>query len=252
MGEIKPLYKDPSINNRNKSDYDKNLKYWADLVRNAEKDENEIPLLKEILLDGTEKTDKKHHPSRLGCSGVNIEGDKKPEESENDPNRVTEKRICMCMYYYNRDWKKKKICDKCKLKKKWNNTGKIKINDYEVPMEYVITEIGCIDLLIDGKYAAEVKPEKSDSPETLVRMIAETLTYTAAIEKDYKPAICFFENSQQMDDFKLYMKEENEDLKYLMKYVSVFYILYRQNKEKNDVVDFEIKPINEYEGIYGN
>lgn len=89
------------------------------------------------------------------------------------------------MNYYGKD---KELCCECVLEKKWNNTGKHKITDYEVPMEYVISKVGGIDLLIDNKYAAEIKPE--GSPETLVRMFAEILTYT--IDSNYSPAICFF------------------------------------------------------------
>ena len=131
------------------------------------------------------------------------------------------------------------------LEKKWNNTGKHKITDYEVPMEYVISKVGGIDLLIDNKYAAEIKPE--DSPETLVRMFAEILTYT--IDSNYSPAICFFESSRQMEDFQRYRREQNEDLELLMQYVEVFYI---SHSDKNGIANYEIKSIKEYKDNNGN
>lgn len=223
----KLLYKDdPALNHRNKAEYDKNLKYLADLVRNAKKYPDGNPMLLEKLINDSEII-KETNPTHDICDA--------PETV-----RLTEKRICRCMYYYG---KKKELCDKCKLKKKWNNVGKLKITDYEVPMEYVVSRVGGVDLLIEDKYAAEIKPEGSS--ETLVRMIAEILTYTA-IDRGYKPAICFFENSKQMKDFKAYREENNRDLKYLMQYISVFYISYTEREDESSIVcDYKIEQIEE-------
>lgn len=229
METKKTLYKDKSgINRRNKKEYDLNLKDLAELVKNAEKNSDGKPLLQEKLLNNAERN-KKAHPVHEQCDF--------PKESYK-PDYIDEKRICRCMKYYGQD---KKLCDKCELKQKWNNVGKFKITDYEVPMEYVISNVGGIDLLIDNQYAVEIKPEGSQ--ETLVRMFAEILTYT--IDSSYQPTICFFKHSKQMQDFERYRAENNESLKLLMEYVSVFYISYKQSQTRNDTFDYEIIQIEE-------
>lgn len=226
MNEV--LYKDKAnINHRNKKTYDSNLKDLANLVRNAEKNSNGWPLLREKLLGNIEKS-KKTNLAHNYCDFP-----KRNYKSD----RVTEKRICRCMKYYGQD---KDLCSGCKFKQKWNNIGgEYRITDYEVPMEYVIPKVGGIDLLINDQYATEIKPEGSS--ETLVRMFAEILTYT--IDNSYTPAICFFEGSKQMEDFQKYKKDNNEDLELLMKYVNVFYITYNEDKEIG-IANYEIKPID--------
>ena len=233
-----PLYKDrKTIQHRNKQDYNKNLKDLADLVRGAEKDENGKRLLYKKLLGNDYEKLLKHDKKGLQKHEYSHDICNPPPPKKG---RSTEKRTCRCMNYYGKDAQK---CGNCKLKKKWNNVGKFKVTDYEVPMTYVISEAGGIDLLIDGKYATEVKPEKSR--ESLVRMIAEIFTYT--IDRKYEPAICFFEDSKQMKDFKRLREEGNEDLNYLMKYVSVFYVSYTERKEdcEHTVCDYRIIPIEE-------
>lgn len=229
------LYKDEAkLNHRNKKEYSKNLKELGEFVRKAEKNSDGKPLLQEQLL-GNVKKSKKTHPEHNHCDFP-----RKNYKSD----RITEKRICRCMKYYGQD---KELCRGCGLNKKWNNAGELRITDYEVPMEYVIPKVGGIDLLIDDKYAAEMKPEESS--ETLVRMFAEILTYT--IDSNYSPAICFFENSKQMEDFQRFRREQNEDLELLMKYVDVFYISYDYD-EKTRVANYKIKPTEEYEDNDGN
>lgn len=222
------LYKDDAkLNHRNKAEYDSNLKELADLVRKAEKNSDGKPLLQEQLLGNIEKS-KKTHPEHNYCDF--------PRENYKSE-RITEKRICRCMKYYGQD---KELCSRCESKMKWNNTGELRITDYEVPMEYVIPKVGGIDLLIDNEYAAEIKPK--DNPETLVRMFAEILTYT--IDSNYSPAICFFESSRQMEDFQRYQREQNEDLELLMQYVKVFYISYDYD-QTTGIANYKIKPIKE-------
>lgn len=140
-----------------------------------------------------------------------------------DTSTRTEKRVCRCIYYYNSN--KKKDCDEnCKLcLKKWNNIGEISIENYEIPMKSVYENVGGIDLILNyegHKYGAEVKPWYSN--ETISRMVAETLTYTSAIEDDYKPAILVFENSKQYK--ALNDLDNNEYWQIIKKYVTVFVI----------------------------
>ena len=111
--------------------------------------------------------------------------------------RVTEKRICRCWNYYNKQCHTDK-CDICEFGFKRTNAGDIQIVDYEVPTEFSMDNLGGIDWLLDDegkKLATEVKPP--ESKETIVRMIAEILTYT--IGTSYVPAICFFETTHKGD-----------------------------------------------------
>ena len=109
--------------------------------------------------------------------------------------KVTEKRICRCWNYYNKQCHSDK-CDVCEFKFKRTNVGDIQILDYEFPTEFSMDNLGGIDWILndeDEKLATEVKPP--ESKETIVRMIAEILTYT--IGTSYIPAICFFENTSE-------------------------------------------------------
>ncbi len=47
------------------------------------------------------------------------------------------------------------------------------------------------------------------------------MTYTLDCAAEYKPAICFFENSQLMNDFEKY--RNNPDLQFIIKFIKVFY-----------------------------
>lgn len=122
------------------------------------------------------------------CDGIKF--------SEN--RNFTEKRLCKCMYYFNSPYKKR--CKRCSFTKRFkiNNESEYKITDYEVPAYYYGSGIGEIDLIIskDGiNYATEVKPYKGNR-ETILRMIAEIMTYTAGSDK-YKKAIAFFEINRE-------------------------------------------------------
>ena len=118
----------------------------------------------------------------------------------------TEKRICKCLYYKNSNFPAS--CDTCKFRsdKQYTLTEDYQILDYEVPAFYYSKNLGIgeIDLIIsDGatEYATEVKPY--GSRETLLRMIAETLTYTLGDEThQYRPAIAFFVGSEQENQYK--------------------------------------------------
>lgn len=73
-------------------------------------------------------------------------------------------------------------CQKCDFPYEYRHDviGDYFIADYEVPAFYYGDGIGEIDMVIsDGKtqYATEVKPFKGNK-ETLLRMIAEIMTYT--------------------------------------------------------------------------
>lgn len=216
------LYKDnPEVNHRNK--LREQIEELAKKVRLAEQSPDTKKKLRQELLNGV-KSKGVHMPNHIGCTGCC------------DSGRVTEKRLCRCMYYFNTE--KDKTCATCKIKTKWKNVGRIAVTEYEYPTKYVLDNVGGIDLLFDDVYAVEVKPQNSD--ETLARMFAEILTYT--IDYDYKPAICFFEDSKQMNDYKRLMLEENEDLIYLSSLIKVFYF---QTENKDGIVEFEIKEIEE-------
>ena len=192
--------------------------------------------LRDFLLEGAEPKQEKHAPERGGC-----------EYAEHDNDRVTEKRLCRCMYYHNRraeDGGRDRSCAQCKFPEKWENKSDYVILDYEVPMEQVWEKVGGIDLLIRGKnggpvYAVEVKPE--NSTETVARMIAEILTYAEISEYrvcgyDISPAICFFKDSAQWRDYR-WLKTRSE-FQTLTEKVQVFYITH-------DKTSFEIRRMDE-------
>ena len=142
------------------------------------------------------------------------------------------------MYYYNLDNSNAKCAD-CLFTAPWKNVGDYEILDYEVPMPTVWNKVGGIDLLLKNKqddtiYAVEVKPEKSK--ETLVRMVAEILTYVEIsdyqVEKygKVKPAICFFKDSIQWKDYDTY--KDDPYFKIMMNQVEVFYITHTNSAFK--------------------
>lgn len=121
-----------------------------------------------------------------------------------------EKRICKCLFYHNKD-DVIKACNKCN-KCKYNDYYKIvdspfTISDYEDPSFYEGKGIGEVDLVIkydNNLYATEVKPhnkENKGNDESILRMIAEILTYTYNNPK-YKKAIAFFNNTPQHEEYK--------------------------------------------------
>ena len=94
--------------------------------------------------------------------------------------------------------------------------------------------LGRIDWLLDDNgnmLASEVKPPNSS--ETIVRMIAEILTYT--IDTPYTPAICFFKTTNEghfSKQCKDYLKfKNNEDFLKIKKKTNlrILYITYNEN-----------------------
>lgn len=153
------------------------------------------------LLFGTEIPDLyfNHGTYQLGqhnhCAG--LKGD-----------RYTEKRICKCMYYLSSTHSKN--CDRCAFQNRFEIIGDYSITDYEVPAFYYGDGIGEIDLIIskgDIHYATEVKPYKGNN-ETLLRMIAEIMTYTEGYPAgQYKKAIAFFEKNRDDGEKTAQQKE---------------------------------------------
>lgn len=223
------MYKDRlEVNQRNDSAYSQVLKEEALFLNQyyASKDNKDI--LREVFLPDSElsvpknKGTKLHSPNHDNCSGIR----------KDDSNKLTEKRICRCMYYYGM---KPEKCQNCLLINKWQNVGEIQVSDYEWPTMHVYKKTGGMDLILDDKYAVEVKPV--DSTETLTRMIAEILTYTLDSSREYEPGICFFEGSKQMEDFEKY--RNNEDLQYILKYVRPFFI---KIIERGNIIKYKILP----------
>ena len=120
-------------------------------------------------------------------------------------NRITEKRFCKCLYYRNGKYHNPEECRECDFKDRFNIIGNYRITDYEVPAYFYGKGIGEIDLIIsDGKtqHATELKPYEGNE-ETLLRMIAEIMTYTIGYpEGKYVKAIAFFQGTKQNDEFE--------------------------------------------------
>ncbi|SFR69684.1 hypothetical protein [[Clostridium] aminophilum] len=195
------VFKD-RVDINNKTAEEKNMKELADICRKSFTSPDSDMLLKKLLIGEVSDTDKRHHEKHDLCSGCKSDSE-------------TEKRICRCMYYYD---KNPSICEGCNLPRRWKNIGDIEVTEYEIPTEQVMEGIGGMDLILDGKYAAEIK--KPYSKETLVRMLAEILTYT--IGSKYKPAIALFEGSYQWESFKKHSGEDS--LAEILKHVAVFQV----------------------------
>lgn len=158
------------------------------------------------LLFGTETPDlysnhgKYHRERHNRCAGL----------AYSEKRNFTEKRLCKCLYYTNGDFQK--ACDKCGFQNRYEIVGDYDIVDYEVPAFYYGDGIGEIDLIISKDnicYATEVKPYKGNN-ETLLRMIAEIMTYTEGYPAGiYKKAIAFFEKNRD-DGKKTKQQEEYE------------------------------------------
>ncbi len=228
------IYKDyQKINCRNKKVYKDNLIEIADFLITSKNDPDF--LRKKLLWNKIEK--ESQTPNHKTCAGKTTDDEK-------------EKTICRCMYHYNLD---NSFCNTCKLKPKWHNDNpEIKIIEYEYPTDKHYKCVGGVDLVIEYKnkvYATEVKPETSK--ETLARMFSEILTYTQDIEQLKReknisviyPAICFFENSKQHQDFKKYSDELPDIIKTIRQSISVFIITTKKNK---NTIDFFIQPYNQY------
>ena len=225
------MYKDrPEVNQQNEFTFLQVLHEEALWLKKYHEEHEDKKKLKEEFLPRSAiklsngKEPKEHYPKHNGCSSIR----------KQDSTKLTEKRICRCMYYY-KDTSKK--CLHCLLETKWRNIGNIQITNYEWPTKHVYKNVGGMDLILDNTYAVEVKPQ--GSTETLTRMFAEIMTYTLDCAAGYKPAICFFENSQQMKDFEKY--RNNPDLQFIIKFIKVFYF---KIIKTGSICEFEIKPYN--------
>ena len=120
-------------------------------------------------------------------------------------NRLTEKRFCKCLYYRNGKYHNPEECRECDFADRFDITGNYRITDYEVPAYFYGKGIGKIDLIISNgktRYATELKSYKGNE-ETLLRMIAEIVTYTIGYPAGkYVKAIAFFEGTKQNDEFE--------------------------------------------------
>lgn len=170
----------------------------------------------------------------------------------------TEPIICKCMFYYDRQNQKgadeiNASCQKCPIISFWANKSKrFKVVDYEYPMPYkhTVTDIKRVDLLLkdvvsDCIYAVEVKRQESN--ESLSRMMAEALTYTAVLEKGGKygmkdgkkllPAIAFFDKSSQQNEYMEWKQSNNPLFEKLIKEIKVFKI--KISKKEGKLCEFE-------------
>lgn len=208
------LFKDNEDINRRSKQEDQ-LKELAEMIRNGDYQEQLLPKPRYPY-------DHKFDHSHCDFSSIS-------------PERVTEKRICRCWNFYNKANRDAK-CDACPFEFKKKNIGSIEIVDFEVPTKFNIAKLGGIDwLLKDGDeiFATEVKPPKSD--ETIVRMLAEILTYT--VDSEYKPAICFFTDSKQHCDYKKY--KDNLDFQYIIKQTGICVLCITFNEDSFEIHDIE-------------
>ena len=221
------MFKDrDNINHRNEKEYGGNIRLLADAIRENDKSPG---ALRAFLLKGGEKLGGTHSPSHEAC-----------DYKSSDNRRVTEKRLCRCMYYYNLT-PRQSSCESCDFPCKRKNVGSFEKCDHETPLPEAWKEAGGIDLLLreasrpDIFYGVEVKPPSSR--ETLVRMAAEILTYAqiggqAVISLEqvvrFLPGICFFEGSAQAEDYEKYRNDL--DFQSIMTRVSVFVICYTTDK----------------------
>lgn len=155
--------------------------------------------------------------------------------------RRTEKRWCRCLRNFAQE-NRNTDCDNCCINIDHNLAKPIanaKIIEFEVPVSGDGNDsIGEIDLIIDfnkNKYAVEVKPMWNS--ESLLRMIAEIVTYCAVVEgysafKDKygecKKAILFVKDSEQYKQWtdENYRYYANDEIRALIKHfdISVFCI----------------------------
>lgn len=118
----------------------------------------------------------------------------------------TEKRLCKCLYYFNGEYRRQAECEKCDFRERYCLTGQYRITDYEVPAYYYAPGVGEIDLVLTDSesgisYAAEAKPDQGND-ETLLRMVAEILTYTLGYPAEkYQKAIIFFGGTPQQEEY---------------------------------------------------
>lgn len=164
----------------------------------------------------------------------------------NERDRITEPYLCRCAY-----WSSLNKCSKnCLMKAKWDTFGDYFILDYQLPVSDSYN--GKVDLVLCNRknnniYLTEYKPNREKTPERLLRMIAEIVTYyQSAIpgckefmkkyhnielkDNDISIAIMFHNESPQHKEFKQHI---NGIDKLISKYnISVFCIFDNENMIK--------------------
>ena len=228
-----PFKDSPTINNRGKRQATQTA-WFQKLIGKIERTSSvagtaDYAAIANELLGGEEDRQRSH---------TNSDHEKCDQEANTKPSS-TEKRMCRCMFYKN---KKQSIsrtsCQSCALSEQWTlmPNSRFSIIDYEVPMERERAGLGGVDLVIKDHrnpsqaYALEIKPARSK--ETLVRMIAEILTYFHFMNYDKlntdrqhtHPGIAFFTESKQNNDFKEF-KDRIVEIKKLIPDFSVFQIV---------------------------
>lgn len=170
-------------------------------------------------------------PNRSACSGL------EPEKHESD---WKEKRICKCLYYYNRRPLEPchPNCDYVVRDRRRRIQGEYTIKDYEIPAySGRIKDVGKVDMILEGPsgdlYATEVKPPEGN-PESLLRMIAEIVTYTLCgfkyEGKETQRAIAFFSGSDQEREYNLH--KDDEDLKTLLEETAISVFCFQEVEEE--------------------
>ncbi len=153
-------------------------------------------------------------PERDACSGLG------PEHSPSDGK---EKRVCKCLYYYSKDprnCERHPECDylvrgrRCRV----HEDSAYSVVDYEIPPydKDKVPGVGNVDLILEDRdgifYATEVKPPEGN-PESLLRMIAEIVTYTLCDfqykGKETRRAIAFFADSDQAREYDRDKNDKN-------------------------------------------
>lgn len=155
---------------------------------------NDKPL-KRLLYGIDDPTQYEGHPNHTVCEG--FEGESKESR---------EARICKCLFFKNAaDPTLVRHCQGCAFYGKFDLElrGEYQVAEYQIPAYYSIGGIGAIDLILQKKsdpanlYAVEIKPPEHNQ-ESLLRMIAEILTYTLGFpDRKYNKAIAFFQGSYQ-------------------------------------------------------
>lgn len=170
-------------------------------------------------------------PDRNTCSGL------EPEKHESN---WKEKRICKCLYYYNRRSSEhcRPNCDYIVRDRRRHIQGEYTIKDYEIPAySGRIKDVGKVDMILEGSsgalYATEVKPPEGN-PESLLRMIAEIVTYTLCGFKyegrETQRAIAFFSGSDQEREYNLH--KDDEDLRALLEEAAISVFCFQEVEGK--------------------
>lgn len=255
MGENKEFYKDNKEVN-NETQYSSEAEnFWNKIEKGI--------VLRECLNIPKELVENKSGQNgweHIECKPVLSENEGKYKNDD-------ETRLCRCFHFRNVNNNSGCKREKCVIGYYEKNyiLNNCNVLDHEVRTEYRISGIGRFDLILEYKktnYAVEVKPQ--NSPETILRMILEILTYDfcncynkdnpddynhnkeRAIIKNnkaddndkmksgiyYELGIAFFQESKQYHQFEEHKKNQDVIIKILKKYkISVFII--SKDEDKN-------------------